>query len=57
MKALLRSSLAVLAALVMLTASAHAFMPTGPEIDPSMGPGALALLAGAIVVIRGRRRK
>ena len=28
-----------------------------PEIDPATGIGALALLSGAILVIRGRRRK
>ena len=28
-----------------------------PEVDPASGASALALLAGAIVVIRGRRRK
>jgi len=27
-----------------------------PEIDPAMGTGALALLGGAIMVIRGRAR-
>jgi len=28
-----------------------------PEIDPASGASALALLAGTLVVIRGRRRK
>jgi hypothetical protein len=28
-----------------------------PEIDPAMGAGALALIGGAIMVIRGRSRK
>ena len=28
-----------------------------PEIDPSSGMSALALLAGAVVLIRGRRKK
>jgi hypothetical protein len=28
-----------------------------PEIDPSSAMSALALLAGAVVVIRGRRKK
>jgi len=27
-----------------------------PEIDPASGANALALLAGALLVIRGRRR-
>ena len=31
--------------------------PTGvPEIDPSSGVSALALLSGALLVIRGRKR-
>jgi len=28
-----------------------------PEIDPASGASALALLAGAVVLVRGRRRK
>jgi len=28
-----------------------------PEIDPASGASALALLAGTVVLIRGRRRK
>ena len=28
-----------------------------PEIDPGMGVNALALLGGALLVIRGRRRR
>jgi hypothetical protein len=28
-----------------------------PEIDPASGAGALALLSGALLVIRGRRKK
>jgi hypothetical protein len=28
-----------------------------PEIDPAMGAGALALLGGAVMVIRGRVRR
>ena len=31
-------------------------VPT-PEIDPASGASALALLAGTVVMIRGRRRK
>jgi hypothetical protein len=30
--------------------------PVGPEIDPGSAASALALLAGAALVIRGRRR-
>jgi len=29
----------------------------GPEIDPASGGSALALLAGTLLVIRGRRKK
>jgi hypothetical protein len=28
-----------------------------PEIDPASGANALALLAGALLIIRGRRRR
>jgi hypothetical protein len=31
--------------------------PPVPEIDPGMGVNAVALLAGAMLVIRSRRRK
>jgi hypothetical protein len=54
----LRNLLAVLA--VVMIASHTAFAgygaPSGsvPEIAPAMGTGALALLSGAILVIRGR---
>ena len=34
-----------------------AMASTTPEIDPASGASALALLAGAVVVIRGTRRK
>lgn len=30
---------------------------TVPEIDPASGASALALLTGALMIIRGRRRK
>jgi LPXTG-motif cell wall-anchored protein len=30
---------------------------SAPEVDPSTGVAALALLAGAVLVIRGRRKK
>lgn len=46
-----------LALLIMgITASAGAAFVT-PEIDPAMGINALALLGGAILVIRSGRRK
>jgi len=47
-------------ALVLLgigTGFAAMAAPGAPEIDPASGASALALLAGAVVVIRGRRRK
>lgn len=28
-----------------------------PEVDPAMGVGALALLSGALLVIRGRQKR
>ena len=31
--------------------------PPAPEIDPSTGMAALTLLAGAALIIRGRRKK
>ena len=57
MKTLLRNSLAVLVAVCFLTANAHALFYTVPEIDPSMGAGALAVMGGVIAMVRGRRRK
>jgi len=55
MKPFLRTALAVFA--VTLAASSVSFAVFSlPEIDPAMGTGALALLGGAIMVIRGRRR-
>jgi hypothetical protein len=54
MKNSARSLLAVLA--VTLIANHAAFAFAVPEIDPAMGVGALALLGGSIMVIRGRFR-
>ncbi len=31
--------------------------PATPEISPATGVGALALVSGAVLVIRGRRKK
>jgi hypothetical protein len=31
--------------------------PPVPEIDPTTGAAALALVAGAVLIIRGRRKK
>jgi hypothetical protein len=44
--------------LLLLSSSSHAFAglaPAVPEISPASGVGALALLSGALLVIRGRR--
>ena len=52
-----RSVLATLAFTVITTQMSFA-VPTGvPEIDPQMGLGMLALLGGAITVIRGRAKR
>jgi hypothetical protein len=48
-----RISIAVLAVTVIATHAAFAGFGT-PEIDPGTGMAALALLSGAILVIRGR---
>jgi hypothetical protein len=48
-------------ALILAGFSGFAFAggiaPPAPEIGPASGAGAVALLAGAILVIRGRRKK
>lgn len=54
MKNSARSLLAVLAVTFIATHAAFAF--SVPEIDPAMGMGAVALLGGSIMVIRGRSR-
>jgi len=57
MKIFVRSLLAVLVVTLISTHALFASFPVpGPEIDPAMGTGALALLGGAIMVIRGRAR-
>jgi hypothetical protein len=43
--------------LLGLSTFALAGIPTAPEISPASGVAALALLSGAVLVIRGRRRK
>jgi len=45
--------------LVLTSFSSLAFAGTGtaPEIGPESGVGAVALLAGAILVIRSRRKR
>ena len=43
--------------LVGLTNVAMAGPPAAPEISPASGVAAFALLSGAILVIRGRRKQ
>ena len=43
-------------ALLLVGAAACSFAAT-PEIDPGTGANALALLAGAVLVMRGRRSR
>ena len=47
-----------LAAVILLCAGASvlAMAVQVPEIDPGSGANALALIAGALIVIRGRRK-
>ncbi len=53
MRKLIGFSLLVIGAAALATA-----VPVGaPEIDPASGGSALALLAGALVIFQGRRRK
>jgi len=42
--------------LLAIGASSVCFASAAPEIDPVSGANALALLAGTLLVIRGRRR-
>ena len=46
-----------LAVALLGVASAAFAGTTGPEIDAATGAAAVALLAGGILVLRGRRRK
>lgn len=43
-------------ALIVAATAAVALAFAGPEIDPGSATSALALLAGAALIIRGRRR-
>jgi hypothetical protein len=59
MRKLGKAALPVLAvvALLVVGAPSSLWAYTVPEIDPSSGMSALALLAGAVVVIRSWRKK
>jgi hypothetical protein len=43
--------------LMGLASVAFAGTPTAPEISPASGVAALTLVSGALLVIRGRRKK
>jgi hypothetical protein len=51
----MRKILAIM--LLGIGAGAAAMAQVSPEIDPASAGSALALLAGTLLVIRGRRRK
>jgi hypothetical protein len=46
----------IVMAVIMAATGAVALAVATPEIDPGSATGALALLAGAALIIRGRRR-
>jgi len=61
MRKLLRVTVPVIAGLGLLVIGAPSVLRAGlsvvaPEIDPSTGMAAVALLASAVMVIRGRRK-
>ena len=43
--------------LIGLGMSAAAIAAPVPEVDPSSGISAIALLSGALLIVRGRRKK
>jgi hypothetical protein len=53
---ILRTLFAVMLFCVGASVLASAVPPAVPEIDPGSGANALALIAGALIVIRGRRK-
>jgi hypothetical protein len=61
MRKLGKASLPIVATvtLVLCTSSASwaCVAPPVPEIDPSTGMAAMALVAGAVLIIRSRRKK
>jgi len=54
----MKNSFTVMAGLAMLAVGTSSVAyGVVPEIDPASGVNALALLAGALLVVRGRRRR
>ena len=49
-------SVGIVLLLVGMSSLAFAGPVAAPEINPASGAGALALLSGALLVIRGRRK-
>ena len=43
--------------LLLVGSAGFAFATVAPELSPATGTSAVTLLAGALLVIRGRRRK
>jgi len=60
-KNLLKNAFIVLGLALCTSTAAHALVfypnPKTPEIDPSLAIGSLTLLAGALAVLRVRRKK
>ena len=50
-------TLGLIVLLAAVAGSALAGVTKVPEIDPAAGVGALAMLSGAALIIRGRRKK
>jgi hypothetical protein len=59
-----RTSLSVFSVVLLAAARAHASCPSwnphciaAPELSPEIGAGALVLVGGAVMAIRGHRKK
>jgi hypothetical protein len=52
-----RNLLAILAVTAIATHVSYATVTAAPEIDASMGAGTLALLSGAVLILRGRSKR
>lgn len=62
MRKFAKDTFSLLGAMAVLVIATPAVLRAGPvtsapEMDPSTGVAALALIAGAVLVIRGRRKK